>query len=235
MTAALGSLVAGVAHEVRNPLFTISATLDAWEARYGSSEGVLRYGESLRQQVERMSGLMHDLLEYGKPTPLLLGEASLLDVIRTAAADCSAIAAKHEVDITIAVDDMPAVLVDATRLEQVSQNLIDNAIRHSPRGAEVRVGARVEETGVVCRVFDQGSGIGSEDPEQLFMPFHTRRRGGTGLGLSIARKIVALHRGAIVLANHESHGAVATVRLPLSILEASSGEEESLQATGTGR
>jgi PAS domain S-box-containing protein len=242
LTAALGSLVAGVAHEVRNPLFTISATLDAWEARYSGTEGVLRYGGALREQVERLTNLMRDLLEYGKPTPLLMGRASLYEVIRAAAGDCATIAAKRSVDVVLAVDDIPYAEVDATRLEQVFQNIIDNAIRHSPAGAVVRVEARVDGTGVVCTVLDEGTGIGSENAETLFMPFQTRRRGGTGLGLSIARNIVSLHGGDIALGNRaDGRGAVATVRLPLSILQPDKGaqsshaaDEERL-ATGTDR
>lgn len=81
----------------------------------------------------------------------------------------------------------------------------------------------IEGAQVVCRVLDDGPGIGSEDPEMLFTPMYTRRRGGTGLGLPIARNIVTAHGGAISVANRsDAPGTVVTIRLPL---ERSSCEE----------
>lgn len=216
VVAALGSLVAGVAHEVRNPLFTISATLDAWEARYGRTEGIERYAVTLREQVDRLNRLMRDLLEYGKPNRLVLAEASLPDVVHSATADCSALAAQQGVEILQELADVPLVAIDTGRMEQVFLNVIDNAIRHSARGSGVRVVLAVENEFIVCRVLDDGPGLGTQDPEALFAPMYTRRRGGTGLGLSIARKIVTSHGGTITVATRpEGTGAVATIRLPL--------------------
>ncbi len=216
VVAALGSLVAGVAHEVRNPLFTISATLDAWEARYGRTEGIERYAVTLRQQVDRLNRLMRDLLEYGKPNRLVLAEASLPDVIRSASADCSALAAQQGVEVIHELSDVPLVAIDAGRMEQVFLNVIDNAIRHSAHGASVRVALAMENESIACRVLDDGPGLGTQDPEALFAPMYTRRRGGTGLGLSIARKIVTSHSGTITVATRpEGVGAVTTIRLPL--------------------
>lgn len=217
VAAALGSLVAGVAHEVRNPLFTISATLDAWEARYGRTEGIERYAFTLREQVDRLNRLMRDLLEYGKPNRLVLAEASLPDVIRSASADCSTLAAQQGVEIRQELTEVPLVALDTGRMEQVFLNVIDNAIRHSPRGSCVRVALTAENESIVCRVLDDGPGLGTQDPEALFAPMYTRRRGGTGLGLSIARKIVTSHGGTITVATRpEGTGAVATIRLPLA-------------------
>ncbi|MGZ8781173.1 MAG: PAS domain S-box protein [Thermoanaerobaculia bacterium] len=216
VAAALGSLVAGVAHEVRNPLFTISATLDAWEARYGRTEGIERYAVGLREQVDRLNRLMRDLLEYGKPNPLVLAEASLSSVIRSASTDCSAIAEKQGVTIVHDLIDLPPMAIDGGRMEQVFQNVIDNAIRHSPAGATVRVVSVVEDDQFICQVLDDGPGLGEQDPETLFAPMYTRRRGGTGLGLPIARNIVTAHGGTITVAGRpEGQGAVATIRLPL--------------------
>jgi PAS domain S-box-containing protein len=216
VAAALGALVAGVAHEVRNPLFTISATLDAWEAVYSGSEGLVRYAGALRDQVDRLNRLMHDLLEYGKPNPPNFQRHSIAGVIRAGAADCAVVAAQRSVSVVLAIDDgLPCVNIDAQRMEQVFQNVIDNAIRHSPRGGTVRVEATAGETGIVCRILDEGAGLAPEDLANVFVPMYTRRHGGTGLGLPIARNIVAAHRGEITLTNRDgARGAVATIHLP---------------------
>ena len=220
VAAALGSLVAGVAHEVRNPLFTISATLDAWEARFRSDQGVAAYGRVLREQTDRLNRLMGDLLEYGKPNPLSIGSADLVNVLRAAAEDCNALAEHHSVSVVLDVAEIPRCAMDGARLEQVFQNVIDNAVRHSPAGGAVRVSARLNGDLVVCTVVDRGPGLGPVDPESLFQPFCTRRRGGTGLGLSIARKIVAAHGGEIRIANRaDGAGTVVTISLPFRPVE----------------
>jgi len=217
VSAALGALVAGVAHEVRNPLFTLSATLEAWEVRYGGTEGVVRYAGALREQVDRLHRLMQDLLDYGKPHPLAFSEGSLADVLNRAVSSCAAVAEQHGARILRAAGEVPRMAIDAARLEQVFQNVIDNAIRYSAGGV-VRVETQVHEDSVVCRVIDEGPGVDTGDAENAFRPFYTRRHGGTGLGLAIARKIVIAHGGAISLTNRDDRqGAVATIRLPVRV------------------
>lgn len=223
VAAAMGSMVAAVAHEVRNPLFAITATLDAWGARYGEGEGMARYAGTLRDQVERLNRLMADLLEYGNPNPLSVRACSLDRPIRAAVRDCAV--TSQQLSVTVEVEiaaELPPAVVDPPRIEQVLQNVIDNAVRHSPPGGTVRVAATCEGEVFVCRVIDEGPGIRAEDMERLFDPFVTRRRGGTGLGLAIAQRIVRAHGGTIALANREDgKGAIATIRLPLGTEEAS--------------
>jgi signal transduction histidine kinase len=104
------------------------------------------------------------------------------------------------------------------RLQEVFENLIQNAIQHSPRGAAVIVETdevRAENRAWVCSaVRDSGSGFRSEDLPRLFEPFFTRRPGGTGLGLSIAQRIVEEHGGTISAHNDALGGARVEVRLP---------------------
>ena len=219
--SALGSLVAGVAHEVRNPLFAISATVDAFEARFGAQEAYARYTKTLRQEVSRLSMLMHDLLDYGKPPTLDLVEVALGPVLTRAAAACAALAETGGVTVTTAVPDgLPAVRLDPSRMQQVFHNLIANAVQHSPRGGTVSVTASAGrgDAGpyIEVRVEDQGPGFRADDLPHIFEPFFTRRRGGTGLGLSIVQRVVEQHGGEVVARNRPEGGALTAVRLAVT-------------------
>jgi PAS domain S-box-containing protein len=219
--SALGAVVAGVAHEVRNPLFAISATVDALEARFGPQPAYARYTETLRQEVNRLSRLMSDLLDYGRPARLDLTDSPVGPVVTRAIAACTPLAEQTGVRLVAEVaDDLPLLPLDPARMLQVLQNLIDNAIQHSPRGSQVVVRAAAvpappppNASGMELSVADQGPGIRPEDMANIFEPFFTRRRGGTGLGLSIVQRIVEQHGGEVEAQNRETGGALMTVRL----------------------
>jgi PAS domain S-box-containing protein len=218
--AAIGSIVAGVAHEVRNPLFSISATLDAFESRFGGAEGYERYLKVLRGEIGRLTTLMKDLLEFGRPSEPELAECDLDDVTRHAIKACEPLLDRKGVQVILRDPergDGLQVLVDRVRMTQVLQNLIENAVHYSPSGGRVEVGLfrKQGEHGdwAECTVRDSGPGFAPADLEQLFEPFFTRRRGGTGLGLSIVKRIVYDHGGEVSAHNHPEGGAVVAVRL----------------------
>jgi|GEM_PF-2401810 len=223
--SAMGALTAGVAHEVRNPLFGISSTLDAMEARFSNVTEFKRYVDVLHREVNRMNKLMGDLLEYGKPTALELVPASVKELIARAVNACTPLAENTGVAITQHIHpDIPSVLSDRRRLVQVFQNLLENAIHYSPRGGVVTIAAEVVgEVGkpwVECVIRDSGPGFKLDDLPHIFEPFFTRRGGGTGLGLSIVQRIVEAHSGFIVAANRVEGGAVVIVRLPVALSSA---------------
>jgi PAS domain S-box-containing protein len=212
----MGSLVAGVLHEVRNPLFSISAAVDALEARTMGRPGA-KYIERLRGDVGRLRKIMSDLLEYGRPHMLDMHELQLQSVLSAAAAACAvpAVAA----GVTIEIDCAPLrIRADSDRLRQVFQNLIENAVQHSPSGTAVTVRARDElrrgTWWVIVDVEDEGGGFAAGDLHRLFEPFFTKRRGGTGLGLSIVRKIVEEHGGNVEASNLRRGGGVVSVAIP---------------------
>jgi PAS domain S-box-containing protein len=213
--AAMGSLVAGVAHEVRTPLFSISATLDAFSE--GTPEELEEGSRLLRAQVKRLGNLMSDLLDYGKPPALQLEEGGIVDIVDRAVRACEGLAADAEVGVRVDRNgSMPVVRRDARRLEQAFQNLVANAIQHSPRGGTVHVVTEAGAGRVECRVEDEGVGIPEENLSRLFEPFFTRRKGGTGLGLPIVQRIVEAHGGRVAAANRLHRGAVFTVTLPVA-------------------
>lgn len=215
--AAMGALVAGVAHEVRNPLFGMSATLDAFETEV--AEGAYaEYIAAFRDQIARLNVLMRDLLEYGRSQRLKLGEGDFGAVIREAVENTRALAENRGVAVRGCMRGrLPSITMDPRRLRQAIENLIENAIEHSPAGARVSVVAKVAAASrIVLTVMDEGSGVAAEDIPRLFDPFFTKRRGGTGLGLPIVKRIVEEHGGTIAVENRRRRGAVATIVLPLS-------------------
>lgn len=226
--AAMGRLVSGVAHEVRNPLFAFSATVDALEARLGAREEYAQFVTALRGELTRLGRLMRDLLDYGKPSGLELSEADIGDVVASAVRACKPLAKERQVAIHNRVESGLARLrLDQARVAQVVQNLVENALHYSASGAAVEVKGEVISVNnsrwIEIFVVDRGAGFRPEDLPRVFEPFHTRRRGGTGLGLSIVKRIVEAHGGTVRAANAPGGGAIMTFGLPLS--EKSPGRE----------
>jgi PAS domain S-box-containing protein len=216
--SAMGSLVAGVAHEVRNPLFSISANLDSFEATMGTETLFHPLISLLRAEVNRLTALMQGLLDYGKPIETMRSPGLVDAVIAEAVETCARLAASREVKVENEVGPgLPPVLMDRKRLVQVFQNILQNAIQHAPGGSVVSVDARKEggdeSPSLVLTVSDRGPGLGAEDLPRLFEPFFTRRRGGTGLGLAIVQRIVEEHGGTVSAANRPEGGAAISVRL----------------------
>jgi PAS domain S-box-containing protein len=217
--AEIGSIVAGVAHEVRNPLFSISATLDAFESRFRGTEGYDRYLGVLRGEIVRLTTLMKDLLDFGRPSRPDFGECRMEDVVETAIMACTPMARHKGVAVRWPRDGrpLPPVQADAARITQVLQNLIENAVHFSPPAGQVEIAlrtAQIEGSPLVeCTVKDSGPGFDPRDLSRLFEPFFTRRRGGTGLGLSIVKRIVYDHGGEVTAENHPDGGAVVRVTL----------------------
>ena len=217
--SAMGALVAGVAHEVRNPLFSISANLDALESELGGPGGHSEPMRLLRSQVARLSRLMQDLLDYGKPPVLNRGATRPVDLVRRALRSCGPLAREHGVTLEQdVVPGLPDLEIDAGRMDQVFENLVANAIQHSPRGGRVRVAARLGPppgASVAFSVENEGADLLSADIPRLFEPFFSQRKGGTGLGLPIAQRITETHGGRLSGASRPGGGAVFTVTLPV--------------------
>ncbi len=226
MMSLLGSLVAGVAHEVRNPLFGISSILDAFETRFSDRTDYLRYTNVLRDEVGRLTFLMEELLEYGRPFRGDLYPVSLEEVITKSLRSCLPAAEVAKVNLVNNLQiPLPKVMIDRRRLSKVFVNLIENAIQHSSSGGDVAVEAVEISDGtqrwVDCVVRDKGPGVLEQDLSRIFEPFFSKRRGGTGLGLAIAHRIMSEHGGKLIAGNNEDGGARMVARFPVPITEES--------------
>lgn len=220
MMSLLGSLVAGVAHEVRNPLFGISSILDAFETRFSDRTEYLRYTNVLRDEIGRLTVLMEELLEYGKPFRGDLYLVSMEEMVGRSVRACMPAAEVAQVNLNSQIEDaLPKIKIDRRRLSKVFVNLIENAIQHSPSQTTVSVEAcQVLDGGqewVQCAIRDSGPGILAEDMPRIFEPFFSKRRGGTGLGLAIAQRIMQEHGGKLIAVNNPDGGACMMARFPI--------------------
>ena len=216
--SAMGQLIAGVAHEVRNPLFGISAALDAFEQEFRDRADFQEYLERIRADADRLHRLMNELLEYGRPAALQQTTQSFAAVLELSVRTCMPVARQKDVEVDVRMDAVPQVRIDRDRVVQVFKNVIENAIAFTPAHSKIVVDAHedAEAKQVVATISDGGPGFREADLPHVFDPFFTRRRGGTGLGLAIARRIVDDHRGSIAVRNGAGGGAMVEIRFPIA-------------------
>jgi len=208
-----------VAHEVRNPLFGISSILDAFETRFADRTEYLRYTDVLRDEIGRLTVLMEELLEYGKPYKSDLYLVSIEEMVARSIRACLPAAEVGKVTLVSNVEEgLPKVRIDRRRLSKVFVNLIENAIQHSESEGVVSIEAKRSVEGkqqwIQCTIRDKGPGILDQDLPKIFEPFFSKRRGGTGLGLAIAQKIMEEHGGKLIAGNNTDGGACMIAKFP---------------------
>jgi signal transduction histidine kinase len=217
--AALGKLLAGVAHEVRNPLAGIRSTVQLW-LRLPDLARTPESLDAVIQSVDRLSELVSRLLYFARtgadePRPVDLNSV-VRDTLELLRAQAAAQGVTLEADLA---PELPFVSGSDPALRQVVLNLATNALQAMPRGGRLlcRTASVSGGQGVELRVADTGPGVAPEARAHLFEPFFTTRPEGTGLGLALCREIVLQHGGAIELVPGEGPGATFRVVLPSSL------------------
>ncbi len=212
----IGSLVAGVAHEVRNPLFALSASVDGLEHSTGDEGERARYFQNLRRAMARVERLMQELLDYSRPGVRVLSSGTVGEVIEEARQGCEDLLRDRRLTVRVQIDPRCGgeFAMDPERLVQVFRNLIENAAHFSPRGSEIAIDTELAGESVKVTVRDSGPGIPESDLERMFEPLFSTREGGVGLGLAISQRIVEDHGGTITASNRPEGGAAILVLLP---------------------
>lgn len=216
--AVVGELVAGVAHEVRNPLFGITTTLSALARSLKDRTTVQPFIDVVMTEVSRLNYLMEQLLEHSRPIRLDGDVAALRIVIEEVAEEFRSPANEKGVDLIIEYYDPEGPRVDRRKMHGVFTNLFENALQHTGRGGRIRLATVTEPNGaaeIQIEVSDTGAGIAAENQHKVFEPFFTTRPNGVGLGLAIVRKTIHDHGGTITLRSNGNSGATFIIKLPL--------------------
>lgn len=221
-------LIAWVGHDLRTPLTSIRAILEALaDGVVEDPQTAQRYLRTAQQDVRALSHLIDDLFEMAQMDAgglrLDLHDNAISDLISDTIESFSALAQEQNISLKGRVDpDTDPVRMDAQRVGRVLFNLVSNALRHTPSGGQIEIHAYREND--LCRVdvSDTGEGIQPEDLPYLFDRFYrgeksrNRSTGGAGLGLAIARGIVEAHDGTISVESHPGQGARFSFTLPVS-------------------
>jgi signal transduction histidine kinase len=215
-------LVAWASHDLRTPLASLRAMIEALEDDLAEPG---EYLEAIRTQTEILSGLVEDLFELARidagALTLELRDAPIGELVSRCLSSVGAEARAREVELEARMSTNPVVRIAPDKIERVLMNLLANAVRHSPPKGEVAVVVEPDSAHVVVAVEDSGDGLAAGASERMFDRFwradesRTRSSGGAGLGLSIARGLVQAHGGTIWAENRKGGGARVAFTLPL--------------------
>ncbi len=219
--ATVGTLTAGLSHEIRNPLNAASLQLSVLERRLRklpepSQVGLLEPLTLVRDEIRRLEHILKDFLQFARPAPLNLHPLSLQELLSSVLEFLRGDADRRRIALRGGCDITPTIKGDAGQLRQVFLNLVLNALDAAGEGGQVAISCQLG--GGVARVLidDSGAGVPPELTERIFEPFFTTKAQGSGLGLPITNAIVSQHGGRIEVMKSPFGGARFAVSLPLS-------------------
>ncbi len=213
--AAMGRAVSGVAHDMKTPLIAIGGFSRLVQKNLPRDDPSHAKLDVVIGETRRLENMVRDMLSFSKPLQLNCTQGDIGRVLEQSLAVVEERAGEKEVKVkTDLSPELPAVLIDPCRIEQVFVNLLMNAIQASPEGETVTVTGRLQGDEVAIEFIDRGCGVPEDAGGKIYDPFFTTKKEGTGLGLAIVKKIVQAHQGTLEFTNNQA-GAGATFRVVL--------------------
>ncbi len=217
--AAMGTLAAGVAHEVNNPLASISSLIQMMQTKDHLPPESREHLRLISTQIQRISQVTKDMMDFARVRPAAKSNVSIEDVIQTAIRLASFDKTFQNLDLSREfATKLPVIYADSNQLEQVFLNLLLNARDSMPSGGSIRIIGTSTIKEVIIKIIDSGSGISEKEKLKIFDPFFTTKSAGkgTGLGLAVCYGIVTAHHGVIEVSANESRGTTFTIKLPVN-------------------
>ena len=222
--SSLGLLTAGLAHEIRNPLVAIRTFTQLLPERYDDAEFRNGFQGLALKEVDRICGLINDLLSFARPSKPNVAPENISDVVDNIARILEAQAKDKNVEIKRDFDaSLPKVWIDKEQMKQVFMNLILNSIQAMKDGGTISISTRLAARNnadlvkeyVQVEVRDNGIGIPPENLEHIFDPFFTSKDEGSGLGLAVSHQIVQEHGGYVTVESTVGQGTSFFVQVPI--------------------
>ena len=215
--AAVGRVAAGLAHEIRNPLGAMRGAIQVLESKMPPESLQSGLMDIILKESDRLNTIITNFLGYARPMAATFTETDVREAIKDTIALLrhSPDVLEHHILTEKLGSDPVIVIADGSQLKQIFWNLARNALQAMPEGGELTIGVETIPNKRIRITFqDTGTGMSSDQVEQLFEPFSNSTTGGTGLGLSIVYQIVRDHNGVINVRSREGEGTTITVELP---------------------
>ena len=212
---AIATLAAGMAHEIKNPLTSIKVFAESLPTRYDAPEFRHEFRQVVLDEVQRIDGILRQLLEFSKPQPPALSPPLMVPVLEEILHLLGDHLRTQGIEVVMSYEADPVVLIDKHQIRQALLNLVLNSRQAMPNGGLLRVGTSLEsQQRLRLTIEDTGAGIETHHLPRAFDPFFTTKEAGTGLGLSIAHTIIVKnHGGGIRLASEVGKGTVVQLSL----------------------
>jgi two-component system sensor histidine kinase HydH len=208
--------VAGVSHEIRNPLGIISSSAELLQKKIAPNDPMLRIPAIIIEESSRLNNIITDFLNYAKPKTPNLFACRIEDVVdKNIRFLATQIESKGYLMQTYFDPGLPVIQADADMLYQAFLNIFINAMQSMPEGGEIAVWAKKANECLWIAVEDNGMGISDGAMEKIWDPFFTTKDKGTGLGLGIVKNIIEAHQGQVRIDNRPEGGARVSIRLPI--------------------
>jgi two-component system, NtrC family, sensor histidine kinase PilS len=219
--AGLAEMAAGIAHEIRNPLASLSGVMQVLRSELAPKGEHRKLMDIALREMDRLDTIIAAFLTSTRPVEVHLGRCDLAAILEeTVKLLYNHADYRPSITVRLQVGEPTLwVWADADQLRQVMWNLLLNAVQAMPAGGVLSVQAahRPAEGGIEVKIHDTGKGIKPEHLRQIFTPFFTTRHGGSGLGLSIVHRIIEAHHGRILVESREGQGTQVTLSLPVNV------------------
>jgi two-component system, NtrC family, sensor histidine kinase HydH len=213
--SSLGEMVAGVSHEIRNPLGIIRNSAGLLKKKMEKLDPSNTIPDIIVEESERLNNIITDFLNYARPREPNLSICKIDEVIdkNIAYLDTQLSENRCKVDTRIG-DNLPEIMADSEMLYQAFLNIFINAMQAMPDGGKISVNIFPVNGSVAVQIEDDGNGIDNEIMEKIWDPFFTTKEKGTGLGLGIVKNLIEAHGGNLNIENRTERGARVTIQLP---------------------